>query len=207
MTLIKKLASHGSNLDERQHERDLDGLIAQLSHPDPAPRRWAARDLVNFPHASAALVTRLRCEDDLSVREIILTSLARLGDLTAVNGLVACLRSEDAQMRNEAIESMKALPLEMAPMMGTLLTDEDPDVRILALNILEALPHPKVEGWLIEVIKYDPAVNVCGAAVDLLAEVGSAAAHDALRRLKHRFADEPYIQFAADLALQRITIG
>jgi HEAT repeat protein len=207
MTLIKKIESHGTDLDERQHERDLDGLIAQLSHPDPAPRRWAARDLMNFRHASAALVNRLRCEDDMSVREIILTSLARLGDLTAVNGLVACLRSEDAQTRNEAIEAMKALPSEMAPIMGNLLADEDPDVRILALSILEAFPHPKVEGWLIEVIKHDPAVNVCGAAVDLLTEVGSTAAHDALRRLKHRFPDEPYIQFAADLALQRIVSG
>jgi hypothetical protein len=50
-------------------------------------------------------------------------------------------------------------------------------------------------------------VNVCGTAVDLLSEVGSSAAHDALERLKARFAAEPYIQFAADLALKRIAPG
>lgn len=204
MSFIKRAPPAAVERDERQQERDLVGLVAQLAHPDPAARRWAARDLLNLPHASAALVSRLQSEDDLSVREIILTSLARRGDETAVAGLVACLRSEDAQMRNEAIEAMKALPNEMAPIMGSLLIDDDPDVRILALNILEALPHPKVEGWLIKVIEHDPVVNVCGTAVDLLGEVGSAAAHDALWRLKRRFADEPYIQFAAELALQRI---
>jgi len=77
-------------------------------------------------------------------------------------------------------------------------------VRIFAINILESLRHPDVEAWLIEVIERDPMVNVCGTAVDLLSEVGSSASHDALERLKARFAAEPYIQFAADLALQRI---
>jgi len=48
-------------------------------------------------------------------------------------------------------------------------------------------------------------VNVCATAVDLLGEVGSEAAHEPLGRLKVRYADEPYIQFAADLALKRIT--
>jgi hypothetical protein len=47
-------------------------------------------------------------------------------------------------------------------------------------------------------------LNVCATAVDLLGEVGSGAAREPLLRLKTRYADEPYIQFAADLALKRI---
>jgi len=34
--------------------------------------------------------------------------------------------------------------------------------------------------------------------------VGSSAARQALAHLKGRFPDEPYVQFAADLALRRI---
>ena len=102
------------------------------------------------------------------------------------------------------IEAMKALPKEVAPIMSDLLRDDDTDVRILAVNVLESLRHPRVEQWLLEVIDRDSAVNVCGSAVDLLGEVGSPAAHDALERLKHRFAGEPYIQFAVALALKRI---
>jgi HEAT repeat protein len=190
--------------DQRTQKRDYDGLVAQLDDANPVARRWAARDLLAYPQATAALLARLRREDDKSVREIILTSLTRLGDETAVAGLVECLRSEDAQLRNDAIEAMKALPAEVAPIMGALLSDDDPDVRIMAVNVLESLRHPKVEEWLIEVIDHDPLVNVCGTAVDLLGEVGSAAARDALERLKQRFAGEPYIVFAADLALKRI---
>jgi len=143
-------------------------------------------------------------EKDVSVREIILTSVTRIGDEIAVSGLVECLRSDEAELRNEAIEAMKQLPDAVAPIMLGLLMDEDSDVRIFAVNILESLRHPQVEAWLLQVIDVDDHVNVCGTAVDLLGEVGSAAALSALQRLKARFAEVPYIQFAADLAIKRI---
>jgi HEAT repeat protein len=118
--------------------------------------------------------------------------------------LVKCMRSEDAVLRNEAIEAMKLLPQAVAPIMPSLLTDADSDMRISAVNILESLKHPDVERWLCEVIERDPHVNVCATAVDLLGEVGSAAALPSLLQLKARFADQAYIAFAADLAIKRI---
>jgi HEAT repeat protein len=209
MALIKKDASTATApeiraRDTRVRVRDYEGLIAQLDDTEPEARRWAARDLVEYPAATEALLQRLHTEADVSVRDGILTTLTRLGHEAAVTGLVACLRSEDVQLRNAAIEAMKALPDDVAPIMSALLLDADPDVRILALNVLESLRHPQVEEWLIAVIDRDLAVNVCGTAVDLLGEVGSVAAQPALLRLKLRFPEEPYIQFAADLALQRI---
>jgi HEAT repeat protein len=205
MAFIKKSpVARDPAADQRAAPRDFDGLIRQLEDADPAARRWAARDLSGNPHASAALLTRLQQENEVSVREVILTALMRSADPKAISGLVACLRSEDANLRNEAIEAMKSLPVEVAPIMRSLLVDQDPDVRIFAINILESLRHPDVETWLIEVIEKEPMVNVCGTALDLLSEVGSSASHDALERLKARFAAEPYIQFAATLALKRI---
>lgn len=183
---------------------DLASLALRLDDPDAAVRRWAARDLQGIDGASAALAARLACEEDGAVRDVILTSLTRRGDADAVGALVAALRSEDAPRRNEAIEAMKALPEEVAPVMGALLADPDSDVRIMAVNVLESLRHPQVEAWLIGVIDTDAVVNVCGAAVDLLGEVGTVAARAPLARLRQRFADEPYIVFAADLAQQRI---
>jgi hypothetical protein len=127
-----------------------------------------------------------------------------LGGSVAVNGLVDCLRSEDACMRNEAIAAMKSLPVEVSPIMDSLLVDDDADVRIMAVNILESLMHPHVEKWLIDVIELDSVTNVCGTAVDLLGEVGTKDCMPALLNLKKRFAEEPYIQFATDLAISRI---
>jgi HEAT repeat protein len=204
MGFVKSKAAPRSAVEERGAPRDAAGLIRQLDDADATARRWAARDLVTHPQASTPLLNRLRRETDVSVREVILSTLTRIADPAAIAGLVSCLRSEDASLRNEAIEAMKALPDEVAPIMRGLLLDQDPDVRILAINILESLRHPEVEAWLIEVIDHELMINVCGTAVDLLSEVGSSASHDPLVRLKARFAAEPYIQFAADLALKRI---
>jgi len=205
MAFIKsKDVVRNPNSDERSNPRDFDGLIRELEDTDPAARRWAARDLAAHPEASPALVNRLQREGEVPVREVILTALMRIADSAAIDGLVSCLRSEDTNLRNEAIEAMKSLPVEVAPIMRGLLVDRDPDVRIFAINILESLRHPDVEAWLIEVIEREPLVNVCGTAVDLLTEVGTSASHRALERLQTRFASEPYIQFAAALALKRI---
>jgi HEAT repeat protein len=205
MAFISKTpVARDPGVDERHSARDYDGLVRELDDPDGGARRWAARDLAGYPEASAPLLLRLQRESELSVREVILTALMRIADPAAIAGLVLCLRSEDANLRNEAIEAMKALPIEVAPIMRGLLTDQDPDVRIFAVNILESLRHPDVESWLIEVIEREPMVNVCGTAVDLLSEVGTGASRDALQRLQARFAAEPYIQFAAALALKRI---
>jgi len=204
MAFIKKSAGEIVDQEERKRERSCASLEAQLGDGDPTSRRWAARDLVDCPDASLALVRQLRREVDASVREIILTTLTRRGDEEAVGGLIESLRSEDASLRNEAIEAMKLLPAKVAPIMGGLLLDADPDVRIFAVNVLESLRHEMVEAWLKEVIERDPHVNVCATAVDLLGEVGTPYSREALENLKARFPDHPYIRFAADLALKRI---
>lgn len=204
MAFVKKKDAEMVAQDDRKQSRECPDLLVGLGDTNATTRRWAARDLVNCPNAAAALVEQLKLESDLSVREVILTTLTRLGDATAVAGLVDCLRSEDAALRNEAIEAMKQLPDEVAPIMHGLLTDADPDVRIFTVNVLESLRHPDVESWLIDVITQDAHINVCATAVDLLSEVGTAAALAPLQQLKARFVDEPYMQFAAELALRRI---
>lgn len=204
MTLKKPVQSTATTQDERQRARDREGLLAGLTDPDPLVRRWCARDLAQVPDAAEALVARLPLEEETSVLDVLLTTLTCIGDETAVAGLVESLRSEDARLRNAAIEAMQQLPNEVAPLMERLLHDSDPDVRIFSVNVLESLRHPQVEAWLIEVISGDEHVNVCATAVDLLGEVGSEAARQPLLDLKQRFAEEPYIQFATDLALKRI---
>jgi HEAT repeat protein len=207
MAFIKNQQAEPVTEDERKLPRDCVNLVRELENADPLVRRWAARDLADCPEAAADLVARLPRESEASVREIIFSTLTGLGNEIAVAGLVQCLRSEDAALRNEAIEGMKQLPDEVALIVRGLLADPDADVRIFTVNILESLRHPNVESWLIEVIERDPQVNVCATAVDLLGEVGSLESQEPLKRLKARFTDEPYIQFAADLALKRIAEG
>jgi len=207
MAFVKRIQTEAVDQDERSRPRDAAGLMTELSDANPVARRWAARDLAAHPAAVGALIARLDVEADATVRDAILTSLTQIGDAVAVQGLVKFLRSEDTALRNEVIETMKQLPDAVAPIMSGLLSDADPDVRIFAVNILESLRHPDVEKWLIQVISNDAHVNVCASAVDLLGEVGSEAARAPLEALKQRFAQEPYIVFATDLALSRIRKG
>ncbi|SEP79459.1 HEAT repeat-containing protein [Ectothiorhodospira magna] len=191
---------------ERQDARNLETLLQTLLDEDPSKRRWAARDLAEHPAATGALVSRLRRETDATVLQVIVTALGCLANDEAIRGLIDCLYSENAMLRNTAIEVLKELPDPVAPHMGELLHDADPDVRIFAVNVLESLRHPQVEAWLVEVILKDEHINVCATAVDLLGEVGGPQSRDALAALKQRFPEEPYIQFAADLALKRIGV-
>jgi HEAT repeat protein len=181
----------------------------RLESDDAAVRRHAAREIVFCADAGAVLVSRLNREKEIAVREAILTALIRLDDPKATAGLADCLRREDAALRNEAIEALRELAASgdlagaVPPVLASLLADPDPDVRIFAVNVMESMPHPEVESWLIAVIETDSHVNVCATALDLLCEVGTEAATDPLIRLKARFISEPYIQFAAELALKR----
>ena len=204
MAIVKRVQTKTVASDEHCRPRDLAGLMASLDAPDATARRWAARDLAPFTEAVPALVKRLRIETDTTVREAIFLTLTELGDANIVQSLIKCLHGEEVERRNAAIEVMKHLPDAVAPFMPGLLVDPAPNVRILAVSVLESLRHPDVEKWLIEVISEDSQVNVCATAVDILAEVGTEAAITQLEALKRRFPDEPYILFAADLALQRI---
>jgi HEAT repeat protein len=204
MALVKRKATQPAEPGRPKQQRNREELTRALEDADAAVRRQAARDIVPCLHAAGELVSRLKREQDSAVREVILNSLVRLNDPSAVSGLVDCLRGEDVALRNEVIETFKRLGGEVAPVLRTLLADPDPDVRIFVVNILDSERHPEIESWLIDVIERDAHVNVCSTAVDLLCEAGTEAAIDPLVRLKARFQSEPYIQFAADLALKRI---
>ncbi len=190
---------------ERYYDpRDLRSLLRQLEDPDPAERRWAARDLGEHAEAAEALCARFPHEEDNLVREAILDSLLRIGGDGVVRGLLPLLRSDDAAVRNGAVEALQEMPDDVAPYMTKTLADDDPDVRIFAADILQLLPHPEAPGWLAEALARETHVNVAGTIIDRLAEIGDEAAIPAIEAAKERFADEPYIAFAADTAISRI---
>jgi len=191
-------------VEPRDYPRDQAGLLAQLGDPDAAVRRWAARDLAAHPGAATMLCARLAQERDASVRAVLFSSAAALGGTAVVQAMVQLLRSEDPALRNGAIEVLAHLPAAVAPHIDALLRDGDSDVRIFTVNLLGELHHPQVPRWLQQVLERDEAINVVGAALDVLAEVGGREALPALHAARRRFADDDYIAFTASLAIERI---
>jgi HEAT repeat protein len=204
MGLVKKNAARTAEKAEAVEQRSCEELAAALEDSDATVRRHAAQQITTCPDAAAALIGRLKREENTAVREVILNALLHLHDPSIGSSLAECLRSEDAALRNDVIEAFKQMGDEVSPILRSLLNDPDPDVRIFVVNILNSEHYPDVEQWLIEVIERDAHVNVCSTAVDLLCEVGTEAAIEPLLHLNARFAHEAYIQFAASLALKRI---
>lgn len=188
----------------REHARDFAGLTQQLASPDPVQRRHAARDLAQTPQASPVLGQALARETDPSVRQALFTSLGTLASDAAVQALIPLLRSEDAGLRNGAIETLSSMPDVVAPSIQHLLRDPDPDVRLFTVNLLGDLRHDEVNSWLCQVLRQDSEVNVVAAAIEVLAETGSSTERAALLDARQRFADDPFIGFAIQVALERI---
>lgn len=212
MGLIKQTQDSASaaQLGKRGRGRDCASLCAALDDSQALVRRWAARDLSDCGDSEdcvacrAALLQRLPKEAEPAVRAIILSTLQKLADAVVVQQLLDGLRTAEPGLCQEMIGTLQQLPQLVAPQVPRLLADSDAALRILAVNILESLRHAEVEPWLLQVIAHDSDVNVCAAALDLLGEVGTQAARVPLQQLKQRFAGEPYIAFAADLALRRL---
>jgi HEAT repeat protein len=178
--------------------------IADLNSPDISTRRRAARALTALPDAVAVVCAHLSDEPNLSVRSIILTGLISNKSPDVVAGLLPLLGGEDANLRNGVIEALQQMPDEVAPHVEAMLAAPDSDVRIFAINVLAALPHPMVPEWLRRVVTVDPHVNVCAGALDALAEVGEPEVIPALEALADRFPDVAFIRFAVDAAARRI---
>lgn len=211
MSLVRRGASVGPaaasvGIDEAHDEapRGREQWVADLMSADAATRRRAAHALAEFADAVSLLCSHLATERSLSVRSSILSGLIAHKSAAVVEGLQPFLRSEDANLRNSAIEALQQMPDEVAPRVEAMLADPDSDVRIFAVDVLAALPHPMVPQWLCRVVTSDPHVNVCAAALDALAEAGEPDAIPALEALVGRFADVAFIKFAVDAAVHRI---
>lgn len=202
---------HNKNTSDAAQTTDqppsLETLLAQLESRQASERRVAARLLGEHASSSEALCEQLWREEDATVREVIMTTLTTLGDEQAIDTLILCLRSEDASMRNEAIEAMKQLPAAMGPHIEDLLEDADADVRLFTVNVLSSLAHHDTEKWLCRVLKEEDNVNVCGAALDVLTEIGTRSSKEPIQTVCRKFPQNAYIQFAAKLALKRIGEG
>lgn len=194
----------GQEQEQRLQPRDMAGLLEQLGEGNPSARRWAARDLSSHPDAAQPLCQHLLQETEQSVREAIFDSMLKIGGATVVEKLLPLLHSDDASLRNGAIEVLQDLPEEVSPRMQTLLHDPESDVRIFAIDILQVLAHPDTPKWLLEVLDQEQHINVLATAVDRLAEVGTPEMVPKLLALKARFPDQSYIAFAVDTAIRRI---
>ena len=181
--------------------------VAALNSPDAEARWNAARALGGRADAVPALAAALAREQVPRVREAIMTALMRVGDEASVLALLPYLRSQDAGQRATAIEALQALPEAILPFMAALLADSDSDVRILATELARNMPAPDATRVLCGLLENEQHPNVCAAAIDVLAEVGTRDAVPTLKACAERFSNTPFLPFAVSTTIARISNG
>jgi HEAT repeat protein len=178
---------------------DLDALTA-LTQGNSDERWMAARELTDAEALGRALST----ETDARVREAIFNSLIGVGGPIGVAAILPYLRADHASLRTGALDALKAMPSAAAPRLAELLADADPDVRLLACEIVRELPGAEATPLLCLLLEEEAEVNVCGAAVEALAEIGGPEALPTLDHCAARFAHEPFLLFAISTASSRL---
>ncbi|MGH8202023.1 MAG: HEAT repeat domain-containing protein [Steroidobacteraceae bacterium] len=180
-------------------------VLTGLGSANPEERWTAARAAGELADAAAALAAALPHEIDSRVREAMFTSLARIGTRDSVAAMLPMLRSDDAAMRTGALDALRSSVIATHELFPQLLNDPDVDVRILSCELARSLPSEEASRSLCALLARETEINVCAAAVEVLAEVGNHTALPTLAQCAQRFSQVPFLTFAIKLATDRIT--
>lgn len=166
-------------------------------------RSAAAREIDPVSNC-ALLVAHISFEPDTRVRDIVIDRLVGTRDIEVARPLLGLVRSDNIGLRNAVVAALPLLGEALLPELQSLLDDADPAVRIAAVNVLQGMRGQRVVDLALAAVKDDLHVNVCAAAVDILAEAGGPDAVAPLRALVKRFPDVPFIAVAVAVAIKRI---
>jgi HEAT repeat protein len=179
--------------------------LAGILETGSVEERWAAaRAAADAPSGARILGEALLREKDMRVREAIFTSLVRIGSEACLDAIVPHLRSDDPNLRTGALDALRAMPKAVTPRVRLLLQDPDPDVRLLACDLARAMPSTDANAVLCELLDSEQSANVCGVAVDVLAETAVQECLPALARCAARFPHDPFLVFSIKIARERI---
>jgi HEAT repeat protein len=167
--------------------------------------RWAAARAAGDPAAIPSLADALGRERDARVRDAIFTALARIGTAESASVALLYLRLDDANARTGAMDALRAMPDACSPYLPRLLADPDPDVRLLACDLVRDAGGAEGPRWLCALIETEPQANVCAAAVEALGEIADPTAAPSLWRCAERFPDDPFLGFAIKVVADRLS--
>ncbi|OLN24783.1 hypothetical protein DVDV_3913 [Desulfovibrio sp. DV] len=181
---------------------DCNDLCQRLGSDDPDVLRDAAFDAGESGCLEAVpLLAKLLCTHNLGVQEAADRALRRLGGKEVVAAVKALLRSDEAPVRNAAMDILRAVGSQDFPTLLELLHDGDPDIRIFASDILGSTESRLAVAPLCEALLKDPEVNVRYQAAVSLGELAFAEAAPGLGKA---LGDDEWVQFAVIEALSKI---
>ena len=202
MPLIRKPPSAPSSTDPAA--LDPAAVLDALTRGTDDQRWSAARAAADLPGSVPALRNALLREENRVVREALFSALARIASPESVEAVLPFLRSDDALIRNEALDALLAMKDAVWPYVPSLVRDQSADVRILACGLVRDMPSEAAVRLSCDLLEVELEPNVCAAAVEVLAEVGDLSALPVLARCARRFGDTPFLTFSIQMAIERV---
>lgn len=181
---------------------DCSEITQRLQDDDPEILREAAQDAGDYDCSETVpRLIELLQNKNLGVQEAAEISLRQMGGTEAVSLLTPLLRTEDAQIRNLAMDILRQIGDQDIQVIFDLLRDQDPDIRIFASDILGSTASILAVPHLCQALLEDPEVNVrYQAAVSL----GNLAFSEAAHCLSQALKDDEWVQFSVIEALLKI---
>lgn len=148
----------------------------------------------------------LLCEhiksDNIGVQEAAEFGLRKIGGASAVAGLLPLLGSDDAPVRNVAMDILREIGVDGIDAMHPYMRGDDADLRIFISDILGYCRSHQSAAMLSDALLKDPEVNVrYQAAVSL----GNLGMPESVGPLCQAMRDEEWVQFAVVEALAKIS--
>ncbi len=121
-----------------------------------------------------------------------------------IEKIMELLKLKNAYVRNLGISMLQDYGEAIKYYIVKFLIGDDKDLRIFAVNVLGDVNFAESRDMLIELLESEQDINVAMTAVDYMAEIGEPEDIKQLESLKERFADEAYVTFAIDRAIECI---
>jgi HEAT repeat protein len=152
-------------------------LAEQLRSADEETRRLAVVGLSGYPIGETKAYLFVALGDaSWRVRKETVDALLT-ADLSAeiIEEFVALLASDNAGLRNSAVEILERLGNRAMPVLVRHVTDDDHDVRKFVMDILGSIGDAEAVPLLVKALG-DPEPNVYAAAAENLGKIGNAQA-------------------------------
>ncbi len=181
---------------------ELEIVLNLLRSEDPEEIREGAHIAGGEGYEEAVpLLVAQASSNNIGVQEAVERALYKIGGPKVVHAMIPLLRSDDAPVRNTAMELLRRLGSCDVESLTDLLRDEDVDIRIFASDILGSVGSSLAIGPLSHALLQDPEVNVRYQAAVSLGELALPEAAVSLNKALH---DEEWVQFAVIEALTKI---
>jgi HEAT repeat protein len=152
-------------------------LAEQLRSADEETRRLAVVGLSGYPVGEIKdyLFAALGDASWRVRKEAVDALLAAAVSEEIIEEFVLLLESDNAGLRNSAVEALERLGVQAMPILCRHVTDDDHDVRKFVIDILGSIGDAEAMPLLLNALD-DPEPNVCAAAAENLGKIGNVQA-------------------------------